>query len=280
MLLLLLKVLISPTCGQHRMVLSSQVKQQLTPIISAPGTYNLLITNTSNSCTSTGSTTVSQSPAVTSDIILVTNVTCNGGSNGEALAEADGGNGIFTYEWSNGGTTAQITNLTAGTYTVTATDGENCTSTSSVSISEPAALLANATATGETALGANDGTANSAPSGGTAPYSFNWSNGETTAIITGLTPGTYTVTVTDENNCTIIKSVTVNSFGCDIDGTAIGTNISCNGAGDGSATVSLTGAADPVSYMWSNGETTEMISGLSPGTYTVSITDGIIVHWS
>ncbi|MCB9342715.1 MAG: T9SS type A sorting domain-containing protein [Lewinellaceae bacterium] len=246
----------------------------LTPIISAPGTYNLLITNTSNSCTSTGSTTVSQSPAVTSDIILVTNVTCNGGSNGEALAEADGGNGIFTYEWSNGGTTAQITNLTAGTYTVTATDGENCTSTSSVSISEPAALLANATATGETALGANDGTANSAPSGGTAPYSFNWSNGETTAIITGLTPGTYTVTVTDENNCTIIKSVTVNSFGCDIDGTAIGTNISCNGAGDGSATVSLTGAADPVSYMWSNGETTEMISGLSPGTYTVSITDG------
>ena len=79
-------------------------------------------------CTSTGSTTVSQSPA-TSDIILVTNVTCNGGSNGEALAEADGGNGIFTYEWSNGGTTAQITNLTAGTYTVTATDGENCTST-------------------------------------------------------------------------------------------------------------------------------------------------------
>ncbi len=245
----------------------------LTPIVSAAGTYNLLVSNTNNGCASTASTTVVQSPPVVASITSSSNVLCNGAANGTATAMGSGGNGSFSYLWSNGATTASITGLGAGTYNVTVKDGENCTATAAVTITQPNPLVANANATGETALGANDGMATAAPTGGTPGYSFIWSNGGTTATITGLTPGTYTATVTDANACTVVKSVTVNAFGCTLSGDISAMDASCNGANDGTATVNLSGQTDPVSYVWSNGNTTQMVSGLAPGAYTVSVVD-------
>lgn len=245
----------------------------LTPIVDAAGTYNLLITNTTTGCTSTGSTTVNQTPPVTVSATAV-NVSCNGGSNGSATATPGGGTGNFTYLWSNSATTSNITGLTAGSYSVTISDGENCTATATVTVTQPVILLANATATGETALGANDGTATAAPTGGTPGYTYLWSvNNQTTATITGLAPGNYTVTTTDANNCTAVQTVTVNSFNCALSASISSVNISCNGAANGTATVNLTGQVDPVVYIWSNGDSTQSVSGLAPGTYTVSITD-------
>ncbi len=245
----------------------------LTPVVSAAGTYQLQVSNANNGCTSTASTTVVQSPPVLATVTS-TNVTCNGAANGTATAMGSGGNGTFTYLWSNGATTATITGLSAGNYNVTVKDGENCTATATVSITQPSPLLANASATGETSLGANDGTATSAPTGGTPGYSFSWSNGGTTATITGLAPGTYTVSVTDANGCTVVRSVTVNVFGCTLAGDISATDATCNGANDGVATVTLSGQADPVSYQWSNGATTQTVTGLAPGAYFVSVVDG------
>lgn len=246
----------------------------LTPTVDAAGTYTLQVTNTLNGCTSTTNAVVLESPPVTVTATPLANVSCNGGSDGMASALAAGGSGSgYTVLWSTSDNTDTISNLSAGTYIVTATDSESCTSTATVTVTEPAVLLANASATGETSAGAADGTATAMPNGGTAPYNYLWNTNDTTAMISNLTPGNYTVSVTDGNGCTAVQTVTVNSFNCTMAATATTTNVTCNGDGDGTATANVTGGAMPISYLWSNGDTTAMTSNLIPGTYTVQITD-------
>jgi len=245
----------------------------LTPTVDAAGTYNLLVTNTSTGCTATANAVVVQSSPVSAAVNNVVNVSCNGGQNGSATAIGGGGSGNFTYLWSNGDTTATTNDLAAGTYVVVITDGENCTATVSVTITQPPVLAANVSATGETALGANDGTATANPTGGTPGYTYLWSNNETTATIVNLAPGNYTVVVTDVNGCTAAQIVTVNSFNCSISATSTTTNVTCNGANNGTATVVLSGAALPATYLWSNGDNTATADNLAPGTYTVEILD-------
>jgi len=245
----------------------------LTPLVNAPGSYRLVVSNADNGCTSTAETNVFQSPPVTSAISAQTDVLCNGAANGSATVAPGGGNNAYSYTWSNGATTASVGNLVAGTYLVTVTDGENCTASSSAVITQPAPLAANTTATAQTANGVNDGTATAVPTGGTSTYTYAWSNGGTTADVTGLAPGTYTVVVTDANACSVIETVTVNTFNCSLSANISGMNISCFGANNGTAMVALTGAANPVTYAWSNGATTQTVNGLAAGTYSVAVTD-------
>lgn len=247
----------------------------LTPIVDAAGTYVLVVSNNDSGCTSSASVAVTKSPAVNAFIIGGTSVACYGGASGASTVQGTGGVGNFTYLWSNGGTTQEITGLIAGTYIATVTDGEGCTASVTAVVVQPfAPLQVNATATGETALGANNGTATAAPTGGTPTYSYNWSNGGTTATITGLAPGTYTVTTTDFFGCLAVQTVTVNAFGCSLAASISSTNATCNGADNGTAAVTTTGEANPVVYTWSNGASTQSVSGLEPGSYTVSIVDG------
>ncbi len=246
----------------------------LTPTVDAAGDYNLIVTNNNNGCESTDTTQVTQSPAVQATIASQTNVDCFGAANGAATVTPSGGNGTYTYAWSNGATGQTASNLSAGVYSIVVTDGENCTATENVTINQPAELVLTASATAQTAPGVNDGTATATPSGGSGTYTYAWSNGETTATITGLAPGTYSVTTTDENSCQKSRTVTVNSFGCAVIANTTGQHVTCQGSADGSATIELTNAATPTSYEWSNGETTATIENLSAGTYTVTATDG------
>ncbi len=245
----------------------------LTPTVNAAGTYNLLITNSQNGCTANAGVVIIQTPAVSATIASSIQVSCNGGTNGLATVNATGGTGNYTYLWTTGATTATTNNLSAGTYMVTVTSSNTCTATAVVTISQPALLAANASATAQTANGINDGTATAAPSGGTGNYTYIWSNSATTAHITGLAPGNYIVTVTDTHGCTAIQTVTVNSINCNLSAVVTGNQVTCHGAANGSATVNLTGAALPATYIWTNGAVTASINGLTPGGYTVSIID-------
>lgn len=245
----------------------------LTPLVDSAGSYILLITNTVNGCTATDTAVVAQSLPVEVAIVNTTPVACFGQQNGSATAAGSGGVGPFEYAWSNGDTTAMTQNLAAGTYFVSVTDSEGCSATTSVEITQPAVLQANASATGETAFGANDGTATADPTGGTAPYTYTWNTDDTTATITGLAPGAYTVTVEDANGCTVVQTVTVNSFNCTLTAAISATSVSCFGANDGTATVNVSNGTPPYVYLWNTGDTTAIITGLGPGNYTVSVTD-------
>jgi len=234
------------------------------------GNYTVTLTD-ANQCSSTVTVTIT-SPLVLSATTANTNVLCNGGNNASAVTTATGGTAPFNYLWSNGQATSTTSSLTAGTYTVTITDANNCTSTASVTITEPQVLTSVAVNTNVLCNGGNTGTAAVSASGGTAPVTYLWSNGQQTQIATPLTAGTYTVTITDANNCTTTSSITVTEPTL-LTSTLLNTNVLCNGGNSGSAAINASGGTSPVTYLWSNGQQTQVATPLSAGIYTVTITD-------
>ena len=243
------------------------------PLVDTVGTYAILVSNAENGCTQTASVNVAQSPTIAAAIAAQANVLCNGGANGQATAAGTGGNGTYTYVWSNGGNTANISGLVSGTYVVVVTDGENCSAITAVTISQPDVLLANASATAQSAFGQSDGTATANPTGGIIGYTYGWSNGGTTQTISSLAPGNYNMVVTDANGCSAVQTVTVNSFNCSLAANISGTNVACNGASDGTAEVLIMTGANPTTFAWSNGATTASVFNLEAGLYTVNVTD-------
>ncbi|MEZ4720628.1 MAG: T9SS type A sorting domain-containing protein [Flavobacteriales bacterium] len=202
------------------------------------------------------------------------NVSCNGGSNGGATASATGGTTTYSYLWSNAATTASITGVAAGTYTVTVTDANGCTSTASATVTQPTVLTASTSVNNNVSCnGGADGSATASGSGGTTTYSYLWSNSATTATATGLSAGTYTVTVTDANGCTATATATITEPAVLTASASVNNNVSCNGGANGSATAAGSGGTTTYSYLWSNSATTATATGLNAGTYTVTVTD-------
>lgn len=143
---------------------------------------------------------------------VVTDVKCYGSSTGAIDLTVKDGLAPFIYSWSNGATTEDLAGVPAGTYTVTVTDANKCSTTAAnIVVAQPAAAIsASSSVTNISAYGANDGAINVTVSGGTPAYAFLWSNGATTEDISGLAPGTYSVTITDANGCsTELKDILV-----------------------------------------------------------------------
>ena len=209
-------------------------------------------------------------------------VSCNGEFDAYIDITVDGGEGNYTYDWSNGATSEDLNAIGAGTYSVIVTDENNCTITQEFNIIEPQLLnvetsTSNYSGFGVSCFGANDGYINLNVSGGTGSYTYDWSNGSTTQNLSNISEGTYSVIVSDTNNCSqqfefILnepESIEINSnissyndFG-----------VSSYGASDGSIDISVIGGSGIFNYNWSNGETTEDIINLTTGIYSVVVSD-------
>ncbi len=239
----------------------------------AAGVYSVTITD-ANACTTTASATVAQPAAALNGTTAVTNVACFGNATGVVNLTVTGGTAPYTYFWSNGAVTEDLTNITAGVYTVTITDVNSCTTVASGTVTQPAAALSGTTSVINVAcFGGATGSVNLTVTGGTTPYSFLWSNSAVTEDLVNVAVGVYTVTITDANSCTTVASGTVTQPAAALNGTTAVTNVACYGNSTGAVNLTVTGGTAPYSYLWSSGAVTEDLINVAAGVYTVTITD-------
>ena len=234
------------------------------------GTYYVIITD-ANGCEKRDSVVITE-PAALVLSTTVTNVLCNGAATGAIDLSVTGGTGTYTYAWTGGGATQDTSGLVAGTYSVTVTDANNCSATTSATITQPAGLVLNATTTNVGCAGGANGSIDITVQGGVFPYGFSWTGGATTEDINGLSGGTYSVTITDANACSITASYTITEPTA-ITSSIVGTNVLCNGAATGAATLTVGGGTPAYSFLWSNFNSTQNLTGLTAGTYFVIIKD-------
>lgn len=234
------------------------------------GSYSVTVADATG-CTKTSTVNITDAGAPSASINSYSNINCYGGNNGSALVTATGGGGGYTYLWSNSQTTASVSNLSAGVYSVTVKDVNNCNATASVTITQPTDLIVTSSQINVKCNGANTGSVNLTVSGGTPIYTYTWSSGQSTQNISSLVAGTYIVTVKDANNCSKTNTVTITQPAA-LSANITSTPILCNG-NTSSATVNVTGGTPSYTYLWSNFQMTQSINNIAAGTYTVSIQD-------
>lgn len=255
---------------------NTSTDEDATHTYAAAGAYTVTHTLTYNptGCTTSATTTVTvwEHPSVS--ISTAADISCSGGSDGALDANASGGQPGYSYLWSPGGeTTSSITGLASGNYSVVVTDANGCTGSNSDFLEQPSPVTASCSSTPALCFGDATGTATVSPDGGTPGYTYLWSDGQTSATATGLAAGSYSVTVTDANGCTASCSTTVGEPAAALSATCSSTPADCNGASTGSVSVSASNGTPGYSYLWSTGATTASVSGLSAGTYSVTVTD-------
>jgi len=234
------------------------------------GAYAVTVTD-SKGCTASRKDTINQSSNL-SVAGLDTNVRCYGTTTGAINITATGGTNVYTYNWGNGVTDEDRTNLGVGTYTVTVSDNGGCTGTASFTLTQPDSLSLSSTPTPVSCYGGNDGSVLLTVSGGTPQYTYTWSGGLSGVNPTNAAAGTYTVTLSDANACTKMASVTVtqpDSLGI----TGVVTDVTSFGATNGSINVTVAGGTPNYDYDWGNSVTTQNRSNIGAGVYTVTVTD-------
>nr|WP_294859343.1 HYR domain-containing protein [uncultured Fluviicola sp.] len=202
---------------------------------------------------------------------VVNQVSCNGF--GDATVDLQITNGTAPYQtnWSNGATTEDLANLSPGTYTVDVADNHGCTTVDAVIITEPQVLGITVTVAHLSCYNANDGSVQTSVSGGTTPYTYNWSGGQQTPDLTNLAAGTVNLTVTDANGCILTHSTTITQPDS-LMIQAVINNATCN-ASNGSIQTQVTGGTTPYVFVWSNGSINQNLNNVQEGPYNVQVTD-------
>jgi large repetitive protein len=253
------------------------------------GTYTVIVTD-ANGCTTTISVTIKEPTNALSLKDTTVNIKCFGDNTGSINIGVTGGTpnwkGQYSYSWSKTGysnTSQNIKGLYSGTYKLTVTDSNGCTLTKDIVVSEPTALSLTLTGSNIKCYGDKTGSITSSITGGTAPYTYSWSTGASTSGLSGLAKGNYSLTVTDGNGCKIIKDILLTEPSAALTVTAKQVDVKCNGASTGSIDITPTGGTPDASgnykYSWTKSpsitqiNTTQDLSSISAGTYTVIVTD-------
>lgn len=240
------------------------------------GTYTVLVTD-ANSCTATASVTLTEPAALTTSLSATTSyngfeISCSGALDGGLQVVIGGGTPGYDFTWNNGSTTQNITGVGAGSYVVLVTDTNGCITANSFTLTEPGAILAQASVMDVPCFGQNSGSIDLSVTGGVPGYNYLWSNGSTAQDISGLSAGNYSVQVTDLNGCTHIYSDLVAQAAA-LDLSASYEDLKCYNISNGAIGLQVSGGTAPYQFQWNTGDTTSSLSGLQAGSYIVSISD-------
>ncbi len=237
-----------------------------------PGVYTATVTDVMG-CTLVANYILPALTTITSST-FATNNTCFGNCNGSVLAtNVAGGLPPYSFVWTNGQSTSTASNLCNGNYSVTITDANGCFNTLPAIITSPSAVTFTPTVT-QPNCGVCDGSAVVNPVGGTAGYTFIWTNGQLINTASNLCAGVYGIEITDANACVTNSNVIINSSSTFTGETITQQNVSCSGTCDGTVTVTAIGGTGTITYHWlHNGSSSQTLNGLCAGTYFCNMTD-------
>lgn len=252
------------------------------------GTYTASITDV-NGCSTAAEVTLTQADSVLATINVLSNyngfgVSCNNILDGTIDINVSGGTSTYTYLWSNGAITQDVTSLPAGSYLVTVADGNNCVDTMTTILTQPDGLnitvdsISNFNGYNVSCYNSSNGLITMTTSGGVAPYNFLWNNNAITEDLDSIPYGGYLITVTDANNCVLLFDTTLtqpaelisNANTTSVYGDY---NVSCYGSSNGTIDLTVSGGLSPYNYSWSNGNSSQDLTLLGAGIYSVSVTD-------
>ncbi|PLX03346.1 MAG: hypothetical protein C0594_10570, partial [Marinilabiliales bacterium] len=251
---------------------NSETTQDLSGL--SAGIYDVTVSD-ANGCQLLNSYTITE-PANGLNLTYTTiDVTCFGLSNGSVNLSVTGGTTPYSYAWDSGQSSQDLINMSAADYTVTVTDANSCESQITATVNEPTAALSidNIAITDVNCYNGTDGEIDITVIGGTTAYSYAWNSGQTVEDLTGLSAGIYDIEVTDANGCTTTGSATVTQPAAALSVTVASTNVSCTGGNDGAIDITVSNGTPSYTYAWDSGQTTEDVTGLTAGTYSVVITD-------
>ncbi|MEM7373980.1 MAG: PKD domain-containing protein [Bacteroidota bacterium] len=236
----------------------------------AAGSYQVWVSD-GNNCTDTTSFMINDLPGPS---IVSTAIDANcGNADGSAIATASGGTSPYLFEWNTGATGATLNGIAAGSYQVWVTDANNCTDTSQVLINNiggPQLLL---TASSTSCHNSQDGFVNANISGGTAPYQYSWSSGDSTLSVANLPSGLYTFQVLDVNGCLSSDTVTVNAPAPILLTLSLDQAIQCYGDQTASISAQLSGGTSNIHLLWNTGDMNDTLHMLGAGNYSLLATD-------
>ena len=238
------------------------------------GSYFVTITDASNCTHVTELVVAAVGGQGTASVTSIDHVSCNSYADGTVTVQMDNGIGPYTYSWSHNNILNSPTadNLNGGLYLVTISDAYNCTAVLSLNINEPSAITSSITTQGITCFGSNNGSLSVSPQGGTLPYTYIWSSGQSTSNISGLSEDSYTVTITDLHGCTFTTSSNITEPE-EIIVTPVITQPTCSGESSGAIIITVTGGNPNYIVNWSNSFSGTNNIALAAGNYTATVTD-------
>jgi gliding motility-associated-like protein len=257
----------------YKVTWSNGLKDVLEADNLAPGTYTVVVADKYNCDVSISFEIKSAAEGITVSSNSQ-NPTCQTSNSGNIFLTVSGGELPYTYLWSNGATTKDLTNIPAGTYQVKVKDNKGCSFLASYSLSSPISFELDSKVIQPNCQDSNTGEIEIIPQGGKAPFTYLWNNGQTSAKAIALVAGTYSVKVTDALGCTVEEQVSLfNQSNLSI---AVTENnpVSCSGQPDGVVVVKVSGAKGASKLIWSDGvEGLTERKDLKPGTYTITASD-------
>jgi len=241
----------------------------------SPGDYQVVVTD-ANGCDQMALIVIDEFVCTLAAEVITANTSCVDSEDGYAEVTILNDSETISYSWSNDSNSSSVSSLGAGTHDVLIYDEFNCPLSLQFEIGSPEAISAEANITDESSFQAQDGSISVEANGGTAPYSYEWDNGATGNSLENLSPGTYTVSIIDDNGCIQIEALTVENSEVDCSTVALdfeSVNLDCNGDNNGSISTSINGTYGEIEINWNTLATSSSLENLGAGTYTISIVD-------